>query len=82
MGHPESKITSKSQTVIPREVREWLKVGPGDRLRYRAAANGVVVLERADSPEIDPFIDWWEWATPEDDEAFDYLQPGYVEPKA
>jgi AbrB family looped-hinge helix DNA binding protein len=30
-----SRVSVKSQTVIPREVRERLGIKPGDRLRYR-----------------------------------------------
>jgi AbrB family looped-hinge helix DNA binding protein len=38
-----SKITSKGQTTIPIEVREFLKLKPGDRLRY-VRSNDVVEL--------------------------------------
>ncbi|MBN9071950.1 MAG: type II toxin-antitoxin system PrlF family antitoxin [Rhizobiales bacterium] len=36
-----SKITSKGQTTIPIEVREFLKLKPGDRLRYIRSDNAV-----------------------------------------
>ncbi len=36
-----SKITSKGQTTIPIEVREFLKLKPGDRLRYIRSNNAV-----------------------------------------
>lgn len=80
MGHFTSKISSKSQTVIPRDVREKLGLRPGDTLSYRYTENGVVIdkVEPVDADEslgFDPFADWWEWATPEDEEAFAHLQP-------
>ncbi len=31
---PESKITAKGQTTLPKAVREALGVKPGDRVRY------------------------------------------------
>lgn len=31
---PESTITSKGQTTLPRRVRECLSLQPGDRVRY------------------------------------------------
>lgn len=30
----ESTITSKGQTTLPRDIREHLGLGPGDRVRY------------------------------------------------
>ena len=36
-----SKVSVKSQTVIPREVREQLKLKPGDTLRYRMTEDGM-----------------------------------------
>jgi AbrB family looped-hinge helix DNA binding protein len=36
-----SKVSVRSQTVIPREVREQLKLKPGDTLRYRVTEDGV-----------------------------------------
>jgi antitoxin PrlF len=71
-----SRVSVKSQTVIPREVRERLEIKPGDRLRYRMTEEGVL-LDKA--PAVD--ADWLgslqetfsEWATPEDAAAYDDL---------
>jgi antitoxin PrlF len=71
-----SRVSVKSQTVIPREVRERLQIKPGDRLRYRMTDKGVL-LDKA--PAID--ADWLsgiqstltEWSTPEDAAAYDDL---------
>ena len=42
-------ITSKGQVTIPKPVRDLLGVGPGSRVEFRRAADGSVVIERADS---------------------------------
>jgi len=65
-----SKISSKAQTVIPREIREKLGVGPGDRLLYRDTEAGVVIEKVDEDIPENPFEAFWEWGTPEDDEAF------------
>jgi antitoxin PrlF len=49
-----SKVSVKSQTVIPREVRERLKLKPGDTLRYRITDDGVL-LDKATEAGDDPF---------------------------
>jgi antitoxin PrlF len=65
-----SKISVKSQTVIPAAVREKLGIGPGDILRYTMTAQGVLI-DRAPLPyDGDPFVAFHEWATPEEDEAW------------
>jgi len=64
-----SKITSKSQTVIPAVIREKLGVGPGDVLRYVETADGIVI-EKARVIEEDPFATFSEWATEADDKAY------------
>jgi bifunctional DNA-binding transcriptional regulator/antitoxin component of YhaV-PrlF toxin-antitoxin module len=76
MGMHFAKITSKSQTTVPKEVREALKAGPGDTLGYRVGPEGVSVIK------VEP-LDWEylkalestlsEWNTPEDAAAFDDL---------
>lgn len=63
-----SKISVKSQTVIPREIRDRLGLKPGDRLRYRITEEGVVI-DRAETAD-DPFVAFSEWASAEDDEAY------------
>ena len=45
MGY-QSKVTSKGQTTIPAEVREHLKLKPGDRIEYRIEEGGVFVKAR------------------------------------
>lgn len=42
----ESKLTSKCQTTIPIEIREFLKIGPGDRIGYEIVDGKVVLVPR------------------------------------
>jgi antitoxin PrlF len=72
MGIAFSKITSKSQTVIPREVRERLGLKPGDSLRYAMTDKGVVI-EKSVTTEDDPFAMFSEWSSPADEKAFSKL---------
>lgn len=64
-----SKVTSRSQTVIPREIREKLNVGPGDTLAYIETDEGILI-EKARILEDDPFATFSEWATEADDKAY------------
>lgn len=72
MPSVHSKITSKSQTVIPREVRAKLGLKPGDRLRY-VITDTSVMIERANGLEEDPFAVFTEWGSAADDEAYGKL---------
>ena len=40
-----STLTSKSQITVPKAVRESLRLGPGDRLRFVIHDNGTVSVE-------------------------------------
>ena len=71
-----SKITSKGQVTLPKEVRKSLGVVAGDRLVYELEGN-TVRLRKAE-----PFHAAWheaiastleEWNSPQDDEAFSGL---------
>jgi len=43
---PTGTLTSKGQTTIPREVREFLKLKPGDKLEFKLnAERGTVTLK-------------------------------------
>ena len=65
-----SKITSKSQTVIPRAVREKLGLKPGDRVRYALTANGVILHKAFDAANDDPFAVFTEWSSEADEKAY------------
>jgi AbrB family looped-hinge helix DNA binding protein len=44
---PNATLTSKGQTTIPKEVRNFLKLRPGDRLEFILHENGTVILKPA-----------------------------------
>jgi antitoxin PrlF len=68
-----SKISAKGQTVLPREVRQRLGVKPGDTLRYRLTASGVL-LDKAPACEAnDPFATFSEWSGEADERAYGCL---------
>ena len=65
-----SKVSVKSQTVIPREVRERLGLKPGDTLRYRVTDEGLL-LDKAPANEADdPFAAFSEWSSEADEKAY------------
>ena len=71
-----SRLTSKSQTTIPREVRERLSLGPGDVIVYEIA--GEEVRLRKGSPLDVSYLralqtTLSEWDSPEDAAAYDDL---------
>lgn len=65
-----SKVSSKAQTVLPARIRDLLKVGPGDMLRYTVTDRGVMIDKAPAGIEDDPFAVFHEWASPEDEAAF------------
>lgn len=42
----DAKVTSKHQITVPREVREVLEIGPGDRVRFVRDEKGFRVVRR------------------------------------
>jgi antitoxin PrlF len=74
--HVVSRLTSKSQTTIPREVREKLSLGPGDVIVYQI--EGPEVRLRKGSPINVSYLRTLqttlsEWESPEDAAAYDDL---------
>ena len=67
-----SKVLAKGQTVIPREVREKLKLKPGDTLRYRATDDGIL-LDKAGEASKSPFAMFSEWTSDVDEKAYGRL---------
>ncbi len=67
-----SKVSVKSQTVIPREVREQLKLKPGDTLRYRVTEAGML-LDKATESGDDAFAAFSEWTSEADEKAYGEL---------
>ncbi len=68
-----SKVAVEGHTVIPREVREWLALKPGDTLRYRVTESGVL-LDKAPANEADdPFAAFSKWSSEADERAYSSL---------
>ncbi|WP_324763973.1 AbrB/MazE/SpoVT family DNA-binding domain-containing protein (plasmid) [Sinorhizobium meliloti] len=44
-------VTAKGQVTIPRRVRDLLGIGPGSKVDFHRAADGTVVLTRADKKQ-------------------------------
>ena len=65
-----SKVSVKSQTVIPREVRERLDLKPGDTLRYRVTDEGVLLDKAPTNEADDPFATFSEWSNEADEKAY------------
>jgi antitoxin PrlF len=65
-----SKVSVKSQTVLPRAVREQLDIGPGDTLRYRETPDGFLLDKAPASDADDPFATFGEWSGKADEKAY------------
>jgi antitoxin PrlF len=65
-----SKVSVKSQTVIPRAVREQLGLRPGDMLRYRLTGGGVLIDKAPANEADDPFATFTEWSSEADEKAY------------
>ena len=68
-----SRVSVKSQTVIPREVRAALGVKPGDTVRYRLTDDGVLVDKAPATESDDPFAAFSEWTSEADEKAYGSL---------
>lgn len=68
MSKASARVTTKSQLVLPKAVRDLLKVGPGDTLVFHYDASGVRVEKAA--LQDDPFVTFVEWSSEADDEAY------------
>jgi antitoxin PrlF len=68
-----SKVSVKSQTVIPRAVRERLALKPGDTLRYRLVPEGVLLDKAVAGEGDDPFAAFSEWSGEADEKAYGNL---------
>jgi antitoxin PrlF len=42
-------VTRKGQVTIPKPVRDHLGIGPGSQVAFRRAADGSIVIEKADA---------------------------------
>lgn len=76
MSKAYSKLTTKSQTTVPKPVREALRLRPGDAIAYEIKG-GVVTLRKetgVDTGYLKAVQETLsEWDTPEDAAAYDDL---------
>jgi len=70
-----SKVSVKSQTVIPLAVRQHLEIKPGDELEYKLLDGAVVMrpIKALTAIGDDPFSTFTEWTSKADQEAYDHL---------
>ncbi len=71
-----SRLTAKSQTTIPKRVRDRLRLKPGDFVRYeiegeRVILSKVAAIDVAHLAQLEKTLS--EWDTPEDAAAYDNL---------
>ncbi len=64
-----SKLTSKAQTVIPKQIRARLDLKPGDVVRYRVTDGGVIIDKLPPAVEED-LAAFGEWASAADERAY------------
>jgi len=48
------RVTSKGQVTIPKPVRDHLGIVPGNQVTFRCAADGSIVVEKADTKGREP----------------------------
>jgi len=69
-----TKITSKGQTTIPKDIRAALKVGPGDLLAWELGPDGTATVRRVQPLDLEYLRalegTLSEWASAADDEAY------------
>lgn len=65
-----AKLSTKSQAVIPKPIRDKLGVGPGDLVEFEIREGDVLIRRAATSDRIDPFAVFHEWESEADEDAF------------
>jgi len=71
-----SKVTEKYQATIPSEIRSFLHLEKGDRVKFKIEGDKVMVqkLPYSDYEHLDSLSKSLpEWLSPEDDEAYNDL---------
>jgi len=72
-----TRLTSKNQTTIPKEVREVLHLGPKDHITYIINNDDTVLIQKARSLDIEYLTalpaTLTEWDSDEDERAYGHL---------
>lgn len=73
-----SKITSKYQATIPKEIREKLELSSGDTIAFQIMESGTVILRKSkpmDLIYLQALEDTLnEWKSEEDEQSYRHLQ--------
>lgn len=75
-----SKLTSKYQATIPKEIRESLKLNAGDSILFHIGPDGTITVRRAQPVDyaylqgLDKTLS--EWTSDEDDRAYEHIPSG------
>jgi antitoxin PrlF len=70
MKTAKAKLSSKSQLVLPKSVREKLNLKTGDTVRFLESPAGIIIERALASEADDPFATFSEWASEADDKAY------------
>ena len=65
-----SRLSSRSQTVIPKPIRDRLGIGSGDLIAFEERAGEIVIRPVRAPLGDDAFATFTEWAGAEDEEAY------------
>ncbi len=69
-----AKVTAKGQTTIPKEVRDALRVAPGDLIMWEVQPDGKAIVRRVQPLDLEYLRalegTLSEWAGPADEEAY------------
>lgn len=65
-----SRLSSRSQTIIPKPIRDRLGIGPGDVIVFEERAGEIVIRPGRASLRDDPFATFTEWASDVDKGAY------------
>ena len=73
----DSKLTSKNQATIPKEIREKLNLKPGDRITFEVSINNQIIIRKAKKFDLEytkALSDTLsEWNSKEDEDAYGKL---------
>jgi len=65
-----SRLSPEQRTVLPRAVRQRLRISPGDRLRLLVDDRGVRIENTAGGADHEAFAAFSEWSSEVEEEAF------------